>query len=241
MHDSPVRIYLENETPSIAVRFRDFLKRCSNTFPHVVYVAGNHEFYGGKWNATIQYLRDECAVYPNIHFLENNSFKLDNTIFVGGTLWTDMNRRDPFTLHAVRDMMNDFHRIRNDLAGYRPLSPADTVIRHRDTLSFIRNTIINSRERNITEQIIVVGHHCPSPLSTPEYYQNMTTMNGAFSSDLSNFILDHPEIVLWTHGHTHHPFDYTIGTTRIVCNPRGYHEGSYDEETGWDPNLTLEI
>ena len=47
-------------------------------------------------------------------------------------------------------------------------------------------------------------------------------MNGGYHTDLSEFILDHPEIVLWTHGHTHEPFDYMIGTTRIVCNPRGY-------------------
>jgi hypothetical protein len=34
--------------------------------------------------------------------------------------------------------------------------------------------------------------------------------------------MDHPEIVLWTHGHMHDPFDYMIGSTRVVCNPRGY-------------------
>ena len=51
-------------------------------------------------------------------------------------------------------------------------------------------------------------------------------MKGGYSSDLSEIILDHPEIKLWTHGHTHDPFDYMIGTTRIVCNPRGY--------AGWD-------
>jgi hypothetical protein len=47
-------------------------------------------------------------------------------------------------------------------------------------------------------------------------------MNGAYSSDLSDFILDHPQIKVWTHGHTHHNFDYMIGDCRIVCNPRGY-------------------
>ena len=41
-------------------------------------------------------------------------------------------------------------------------------------------------------------------------------------SDLSEFILDRPGIKLWTHGHTHENFDYMIGSTRIVCNPRGY-------------------
>ena len=47
-------------------------------------------------------------------------------------------------------------------------------------------------------------------------------MNGAYSSDLSEFIMDHPQIKLWTHGHTHDKFDYLVGNTRVVCNPRGY-------------------
>ena len=47
-------------------------------------------------------------------------------------------------------------------------------------------------------------------------------MNGAYSSDLSEFILDHPQIQAWVHGHTHYNFDYMIGSTRILCNPRGY-------------------
>jgi hypothetical protein len=55
-----------------------------------------------------------------------------------------------------------------------------------------------------------------------ERYVGDTIMNGGFYSDLSEFILDHPKIVLWTHGHMHDSFDYMIGGTRVVCNPRGY-------------------
>ena len=62
-------------------------------------------------------------------------------------------------------------------------------------------------------------------------YAHDTIMNGGYSSDLDEFIEDHPEIRLWTHGHTHHEFDYMIGKTRVVCNPRGYagHEQRADE------------
>jgi len=74
--------------------------------------------------------------------------------------------------------------------------------------------------------IVFAGHHSPSKLSTHPKYQNEYLMNGGYSSDLSEFILDHPEIKLWTHGHTHDPFDYMVGETRVVCNPRGY--------AGWD-------
>lgn len=217
--------------------FRDFLKRCSFQFPHVIYVAGNHEFYHGKWVKGIQYLREECAQFANVHFLERDCFILDDVTFVGGTLWTDMNKGDPLTLHAVRDMMNDFRIIKNDDKGYTNLKPADTVIRHRETLQYIKHVV----SENPQGKYVVVGHHSPSTQSIHPRYAHDSLMNGAYHSDLSEFILDHPQIKLWTHGHTHHPFDYMIGETRIVCNPRGYENDGYSENTGWNPNIVLEV
>jgi len=219
---------------AVALRFRDFLKRCSFQFPHVVYVAGNHEFYHGKWHQTLTILANECGKYPNIYFLERGCKKIDDVIFVGGTLWTDMNKGDPLTLHAARDMMNDYHSVRKEFDGYTKLKPADTVYRHRETLSYIKEIV----DRKEVEKYVVVGHHSPSFQSCHESYKHDTIMNGCYHSDLSETILDRPQIKLWTHGHTHHPFDYMIGETRIVCNPRGYH--GY-EETDWNPNIVLEI
>ncbi len=217
--------------------FRDFLKRMSNLFPDVVYIAGNHEFYHGKFHKGIQYLREQCAEYPNVHFLECDTVKIQDVTFVGGTLWTDMNKGDPLTLHSVRDMMNDFRIIRNDEKGYTQLKPMDVAIRHRNTLKYIKDVI----EATPDEKFVVVGHHSPSPLSIHPRYADDHLMNGAYSSDLSEFILDHPQIKLWTHGHTHHCFDYMIGETRVVCNPRGYQSDGYSEDTGWNPNIILEV
>jgi predicted phosphodiesterase len=207
-----------------AQRFRDFLKRCSFQFPHVVYVAGNHEFYHGKWKATLQYLRDECAKFNNVYFLENDVKVIDDTTFIGATLWTDMNKGDPLTLHAINDMMNDFRIIRNDEHGYTKLRPAHAMYRHQQTISYLKAVLPDMKDR----KVVFVGHHAPSKQSTHPKYVKDYLMNGGYSSDLSEFILDHPEIKLWTHGHTHDPFDYMIGETRIFCNPRGY--GGHDPQ-----------
>lgn len=220
-----------------AQRFRDFLKRCSFQFPHVIYVAGNHEFYHGKWNQSLTTLSNECAKFPNVYFLEAGSKKIDDVTFIGGTLWTDMNKHDPLTLHAVRDMMNDFRVIKKDLEGYTNLKPADTVVRHRHMLGYIKQIVAEKAD----EKFVVVGHHSPSFQSVHEMYSSEYLMNGAYHSDLSEFIMDHPQIKLWTHGHTHHPFDYVIGETRVVCNPRGYENDGYSEQTGWNPNLIVEL
>jgi predicted phosphodiesterase len=221
-----------------AQRFRDFLKRCSFQFPHVIYVAGNHEFYHGKFFASIDHLREECAKYPNIYFLENDTKVINDIVFMGATLWTDCNKHDPFTLHALADMMNDFRIIRHDQSGYRSLKPADIADRHRKTLQYFK-TVMDGYPQE--QKFVVVGHHTPSHMSCHPQYAHDYIMNGGYHSDLSDFILDHPQIKLWTHGHTHHPFDYVIGSTRVVCNPRGYENDGYNEDTGWNPNIILEV
>jgi predicted phosphodiesterase len=220
-----------------AQRYRDFFKRCSFQFPHVIYVMGNHEFYNGKFYAGIDYMREECAKYPNVYMLEQDTKIIDDVTFVGGTLWTNMNKRDPLTMHAIEGMMNDFRIIRNDKRNYATMSALDVAVRHDRTLAYIKLVLAENKDK----RCVVVGHHSPSFQSVHPMYAHETLMNGGYHSDLSEFILDHPQVKLWTHGHTHHPFDYVIGETRIVCNPRGYENDGYSEDTGWNPNIVLEV
>lgn len=220
-----------------ALRFRNFLKQCSERFPNTIYIAGNHEFYHGKWNQTLETLSEECAKFPNVYFMERGCKKIDDVTFIGATLWTDMNKGDPLTLHAVRDMMMDYKCIRKEFEGYTTLKPHDTVTRHRQTLDYIKNVVAERGD----EKFVVCTHHSPSFQSCSEYYKHDTLMNGAYHSSLEDFILDRPQIKLWTHGHTHNCFDYMVGDTRVVCNPRGYENDGYSEDTGWNPNIVLEI
>jgi predicted phosphodiesterase len=220
-----------------AQRFRDFFKRCSFQFPHVIYIMGNHEFYNGRFYASVEHMREECARFPNIYMLENDIKVIDDVTFVGATLWTDMNKGDPLTMHAIEGMMNDFRIIKNDKRNYASMSARDVVTRHARTLGYFRSVLAEQHDK----KFVVVGHHSPSFQSVHPTYAHETLMNGGYHSDLSDFILDHPQIKLWTHGHTHHPFDYVIGSTRVVCNPRGYENDGYTEDTGWNPNIVLEV
>jgi hypothetical protein len=114
-------------------------------------------------------------------------------------------------------------------------SPEDAVEEHEKMKDYIQHII----EGKPTQKFVVVGHHAPSRLSTHEMYANDTIMNGGYSSSLDDFILDHPQIKLWTHGHTHHVFDYMIGSTRVLCNPRGY-DGYEDRADRWQL-ITVDI
>jgi Icc-related predicted phosphoesterase len=97
------------------------------------------------------------------------------------------------------------------------------MYRHWQTISYLKSVLPDLKDK----KVVFVGHHTPSHQSIHDRYKKDQLMNGGYHSDLSEFILDHPQIKLWTHGHTHEPFDYMIGETRIVCNPRGY--SGYDE------------
>lgn len=201
-----------------ARQFRKFIKTCSENFPKVIAIAGNHEFYDGKWAGSINDLRHEYGQFANVHFLERDCLELNGIIFVGGTLWTNLNKADSLTLLSVKDLIYDYKGIRNDEHGYSRLRPANTLSRHRETLEYF--SLIAKMNRD--KKVVVISHHSPCSLSIHEQYKNQFILNGAYHSDLSEFILDNDNINLWIHGHMHNFSDYLVGDTRVVCNPRGY-------------------
>ena len=54
----------------------------------VIYVPGNHEFYGGSILGTVDALRQQCAG-TQIHLLDNDEAIIGGVRFLGTTLWTD--------------------------------------------------------------------------------------------------------------------------------------------------------
>ena len=222
-------------------RFHDFFQRCSDRFPHVIFIVGNHEHYHGDFAKTVPHFKDVLGYLPNLHILEKETFVLDDITFIGGTLWTDMNRRDNRTLHDISRMMNDFRCVDNsakteDGRGWPGrFTTTDAADDHDAMVAFIDQTIA----ANPAGRYVVVGHHSPSRLSTHPKYQHQFIMNGGYSSELDDFIQDRPQIKLWTHGHTHEDFDYMIAGCRILCNPRGYI--NYEERANTWRLKTVEV
>jgi len=215
-------------------RWHAFMQRCSERFPHVIFVLGNHEHYHGNFSSSKTKLEQRFGYLTNLHVLERDVVKINDVTFVGGTLWTDMNNGDALTMYHMTTMMNDFRVIWNEGKG-RKFRPQDAFEEHHLMKQYI-STVVEGRP---TEKFVVCGHHAPSHLSIHPRYGDDQIMNGGYYSDMSEFILDRPQVKLWTHGHTHHPFDYMIGSTRIVCNPRGY-IGHEPEADSWQLK-TVEI
>ena len=205
-------------------RYADFFNACSEEFDKIVYIMGNHEHYHGEFFETLNVLKENIT-QPNIHILERETFVHKNYTFVCGTLWTDCNKEDPNTMWTLKRNMNDYRVVKID--GYN-LLPETTVGEHRAFLDFI-----NESTTDTIKEYIVVGHHAPSRKSMKEKYRQDHHINGGYNSDLEEFIINRPQIKLWTHGHTHEDFDYMVGSTRVVCNPRGY-VGYEPRANDWD-------
>ncbi len=182
----------------------------------VIYVLGNHEFYKDKFPGLVDELKRE-AEGTNVYVLENDAFESGGLRFFGCTLWSDMALFGdvPAASAAAAGGMNDYHKIRSSHSDRR-LTPEETMAWHAASV----DKLIDFLESGDPERSVVVTHSCPSIRSIRERFQDHHLVP-AFASNLEDIILNF-QPSLWVHGHTHDSFDYRIGKTRILCNPRGY-------------------
>lgn len=210
-----------------------FFENCSEEFKHVIYILGNHENYQYEIKKSKQTLKKHLGYIKNLHILERETFIFNDVTFLGATLWTDMNNHDANTIERVSYAMNDFRIIynsdaANDVNNESTLStnwdlppkwtPLDAIVEFDKTVQWIDRV----REELDIKKLVVITHHAPSFKSIHPNYIDQTLINGAYSSNLEQFIIDRPDILVWISGHIHHPQDYMIGETKILANPRGY-------------------
>lgn len=212
--------------------YNDFFAACNRQWERVYYVMGNHEHYYGDLYETEYYLRRFLNKYENIKILERKSDEFEGVVFVGATIWTDFNKYDPYTVMTCEQGMNDFVLIQTPNGR---LTAEDVFVEHHKALDFIKKTCND----NANKPIVVIGHHAPSTLSVKPKYDKDHVINGAYRSDLSEIMLDNINIKYWFHGHTHDNFDYTIGETRVICNPRGYYGHSLNGS--FEPTAVYEL
>lgn len=166
--------------------------------------------------------------------MENESVAIGNVTFLGCTLWSDfklLNNRD-IAMSAAQSTMNDYRLIMMGPDG-KKLKPLDTELLHIKSRKWLEERLEGVPAQN---KIVVVTHNAPSRRSIPEQYRH-DPVTAAFATDMEAFVAD-LRIDLWVHGHLHHASDYTIGNTRVVCNPRGYPDQAYD---GFQPGLVIEL
>ncbi|AJD41704.1 phosphatase [Rhizobium sp. SEMIA 4085] len=200
----------------------------------VIFVAGNHDFYGASIEESIRDSREFAAGFSNVHFLENDAVEIGGVRFIGGTLWTDFRlfgRNPSVSMSYAESGMNDFKKIKFSKAPYRKFKPIHAYRKHIETRDFIAADL----RKHTRPKSVVVTHHAPSPRAIALGFRH-DPLSACYASDLEDLITEAGP-TLWVHGHVHHRNDYIIGSTRVVSNSRGYP----GEATGFDPTFTIKI
>ncbi len=211
--------------------YRDFFRDCGEKYRTILMVPGNHESYGHNVSRVVH---DMSAHLPsNMVLMDQGVCEIDDWIFIVGTCWTDMNKGDPVSMSVIDCGMNDHHVIRYG-DTYRKFTPAIATHIHREFIRWLKVQLAGYSDR----KIFVMTHHAPTMESIHEKYRGEHHLNGAFASDLSELILDHPQIKYWAHGHIHTPSDYMVGTTRVIANPKGY---TSEGNEGYNINFSLDL
>jgi len=205
----------------------------------VLYVPGNHEFYGGSLPGTLAQLRGLCEG-TQVRLLHDDEAVLDGVRFLGTPLWTDFllfgsgPGRDA-AVEAAGRFMRDFQRIRLAEDAPELFTPDDCAARFQGHAAWLQERLAQP----FAGATVVITHHSPSPRSIHPRFEG-SPINACFVSRAEH-LLGGDKVALWLHGHTHDSFDYVEASTRVVCNPRGYRRNDIDENPHFDPALVLTV
>lgn len=211
-----VKHLLDINYQDLAARYTNFFDRCNRLFDRVIYVPGNHEYYGYEIERAEEALRGyfDHNHFHKIFVLQNGTLEVGDTVYVGTTLWSDMDKNSPQTIMSCQRGVSDFYE---SFYKGRAFRAEDVPGLHDYAHGFIRRVCHDHQDK----ELVVVTHMAPTYQSIhPRYAGN--PLNGFFASDLSETILENPNIRYWVHGHVHSDFDYMVGDCRVMCNPRGY-------------------
>ena len=205
-----------------------YLDEMSKRFKYVIYILGNHEFYGNNFYGLRNYLLDKTLHIHNLHIIENETIVLDGQKFVGCTLWTDMEGGREGSILNVGNGLNDYFRIMG--TDGRRLRTRETIEAHEYSIEYLK--------KHVDEDTIVLTHHAPIiGLSDPQFKNSH--IKGGFESDLMDLIFEtRPKY--WLYGHTHfNKGESIIENTILLSNQLGYND--MGEKLNYNPKLILDI
>jgi predicted phosphodiesterase len=179
----------------------------------LIFVAGNHDFYGGDLDAPI----DEVYGNAGVTLLHHRRPTIDiaGVRIIGLTLWTDYHvagNADAARSWARQEMPD----LRSIDRGMRRVHTRDLLELHRDQ----RGVLERELEKPWSGKTLLVTHHAPHSHSLRQP-QSRSPSDGSYASDLTT-TMQQFEPDLWIHGHVHQSYDYEVYKTRVICNPRGY-------------------
>lgn len=205
----------------------------------IVYVPGNHEYYGSSLPATDRLL-SELSQGTNVTLLNCAEQRFGQVRVLGATLWTDfLLNGDGLiwqkTMDEAQQFSRDFTRITVDEETLEVFSPRHCAALFQRHAHWLEDRLAEP----FSGTTVVVTHFSPALGSVAPRFAG-SSLNACFVSDLQALV-EKSDAALWVHGHTHDSFDYRVGNTRVVANPRGYVKNGQAENVAFDPGFTVEV
>lgn len=216
----------------------------------IIGVFGNHEYYKQMFTVGLESTEHAFIMAcidekwrDKVVLLERGTFYADdNIVFLGTTMWTTFNNRDPMIMNQAQFGMNDYRRIlRHDPDAQNEDGSARTVIntdwiagRCEGNKHWLTDTVFENV--GMGKKIVVVTHHAPSLLSSHPRFKG-EAMNYAYAEPMEDLM--ERNVDLWIHGHCHDTSDYMVGKCRVVANPYGYH--AYEQNRAYNHEGYVDI
>jgi predicted MPP superfamily phosphohydrolase len=181
----------------------------------------------------VEKIRAICAKFPNIHFLDKETFKIPNTdiIIAGCTLWSKLDMKP----HML-PQFNDFNRICQDKDTL--LMPKTYDDWNEEHVEFLGSTLKKIQDETPDLKVLVLTHHCPTyDIIIEKYSNDPDNMNSFFANKdlVSPF---GKNVKAWICGHTHGCKSIDVDGTIVATNTFGYEWETID---GFRVDATIEI
>ncbi len=205
-----------------------YLGSIASRFKYILCIPGNHDY----WDESVKTLVSKAnrmlqeQGINNVKYMDRDCIQIDDVLFVGCTLWTDMNKCDPFAVFDMPRIMRPDSKIIHQFHEQYVdrLTSQKWIEEHYNSVDYIKLMC----ELNRDKKIVVITHHAPlNHLIDPYYEGDMS--NAYYTSDLSDLILDNENIKLWAYGHIHYQRDLMFDHCRIINNCVGYRSQKFDE------------
>lgn len=207
----------------------------------IFYVPGNHEYYGHVFDNMKLVYQDyfENNGMHNIKFMDRETVIHNGVRIIAATLWTNFQAPIAGLIGSDEEirwenqekycgeLMNDFNK-----TVVRAFTTTRAIEEHNKALGYIKEVLSSTHEG----PTIVMTHHAPSFRSSHRKYDS-SAIKAGFCSAL-DYLIEEYQPEYWVHGHCHDTFNYFIGKTNVLCNPRGY---GVENWQGFQYDLTIEL
>jgi DNA repair exonuclease SbcCD nuclease subunit len=190
-----------------------FLIRCGEAWRNVIYIPGNHEYYGGDIPYVDDAYRNALDMMDNIHFVKNELIYFDEYLLYGGVMWTNI---DPIQEIPIMDWINDFNQTK---VNGQPLTCNHLREFHKDFMDALDKVRYTNKNFGHHIPFVVASHFLPHENSVHPTYKDEPT-NSYFCAGFGQE--QFRNVDYWLHGHTHKSMQYEVYGTDVYCNPFGY-------------------